>query len=227
MNNQFNLNIKTPCTENFNSFSPTKKGGFCDSCTKEVIDFSTMNSKEIINYFETNKVENTCGRFTNKQLTTMYSPSKQKGRKISIISGIAFAFLTLFSFTKTQAQNLKSKTKDSSNTSAKFEKIINDKNITVKGVVSENGVPIPGVNIVLEGSNIGTTSDFDGNFDFPVMLKKGDVLVFSYIGFNSKKVTVQDENSINNVELSIDLKMDSCVLMGKVAMKKVYKSKKN
>jgi len=226
MNNQFNLNIKTPCTENFNGFSPTQKGGFCNSCTKEVIDFTKMNSKEIINYFETNTTKNTCGRFTNKQLTT-YTPPKPRGRKISIISGIAFVFMTLFSFTKTQAQNVKSETKNSNNTPSKFEKNINEKNITVKGVVSENGVPIPSVNIVLEGSNVGTTSDFDGNFDFPITLKKGDVLVFSYIGFTSKKVTIQDKNSVNNIDLSIDLKTDSCVLMGKVAMKKVYKSKKN
>lgn len=226
MDNQFNLSIKTPCAENFNNFSPTQKGGFCDSCTKEVIDFTTMNAKEIINHLEMNTSKNTCGRFTSKQLTT-YTSSNPKGRKISFISGVAFALIALFSFTKAQAQNIKNETKTLNNGPSKFGKIINENNITIKGIVSENNVPIPGVNIVLEGTSVGTVSDFNGAFDFPVTLKKGDVLVFSYIGFTSKKVVIQNKNSVKNIELNVDLTMDSCVLMGKVAVKKVYNSKKN
>jgi len=225
MNNQFSLNIKTPCTEDFNNFSPTKQGGFCDSCTKEVIDFSTMNSKEITKYFETNSTKNTCGRFRSDQLIT-YTHTPKKRTNISFISGLAFAFIALFSFTKAQAQNIKNQTKTSDNNPPKFQKIINENNITVKGVISENGTPLPGANIVLEGTTVGTSSDFDGNFEFPVQLKKGDVLVFNYIGFSSKKIVIQDENSAKNISLKVDLKLEACTLLGKVAVKKVYKSNK-
>ncbi|SEL99797.1 CarboxypepD_reg-like domain-containing protein [Aquimarina amphilecti] len=225
MKNQFNLNIKNPCTENFNTFSTTKKGGFCNSCTKEVIDFSRMDSKEIIKYFKTNSTKNTCGRFNNNQLRTYNYASRRKS--VSYISGIAFAFLSLFSFSKTQAQDLKNETNISNKEITKFQTVNTKNNITVKGVVSESGVPLPGANIVLQGTNIGTSTDFDGNFEFPVELKKGDVLVFSYIGFTSKKVMIQDQKSANDVALKVNLKMDGCVLMGKVAVKKVYSSKRN
>ncbi|WP_233558601.1 carboxypeptidase-like regulatory domain-containing protein [Aquimarina sp. BL5] len=226
MNDQFSLNIKSPCTENFNSFSPTKKGGFCNSCTKEVIDFSTMSSKQIIHYFETNTTKNTCGRFNNEQLTT-YTHTAHKRKNISFISGIAFAFIALLSFTKTQAQHIKNQIKTSDDNSSKFQKDINENNITVKGIVSENDIPLPGANVVLEGTAVGTSTDFDGNFEFPVQLKKGDVLVFSYIGFTSKKVVIQDKNSANDIALNVNLKTSGCVLMGKIAVKKVYSSKKN
>ncbi|WP_298543035.1 carboxypeptidase-like regulatory domain-containing protein [uncultured Aquimarina sp.] len=226
MNNQFSLNIKSPCNENFKNFSPTEKGGFCNSCTKEVIDFSTMNSQEIVHYFETNTIKNTCGRFSSNQLTT-YTHTAPKRKSISFISGIAFAFITLFSFTKTQAQNIKSQIRTTDKNPSKFQNIVNENDITVKGMVSENGIPLPGANIILEGTTVGTSTDFDGNFEFPVQLKEGDVLIFSYIGFTSKKIVIKDRNSVNAIALNVNLKTSGCVLMGKVAVKKVYSSKKN
>jgi len=61
----------------------------------------------------------------------------------------------------------------------------------VKDVIGEN---LPGVNIQVKGTNQGTASDFDGNYE--ITASQGDVLVFSFLGFTSKEVTV-DGNSIN------------------------------
>ena len=41
------------------------------------------------------------------------------------------------------------------------------KTITGK-VVDKNNIPLPGVNVILKGSNIGTSTDFDGNFSLNV-----------------------------------------------------------
>ena len=78
---------------------------------------------------------------------------------------------------------------------------------------------------ILEGSAIGTQTNFDGYFEFPQKLEKGDVLIFSYVGLDTKKFTIT-ENTNLNIELEVN--MDSCeiVLMGKVAVKEVYKSKR-
>ena len=56
---------------------------------------------------------------------------------------------------------------------------------SLKGTVSEqeSGIPLPGVNVVIKGSNTGTTTDFNGNYEIDV--ESGDVLVFSYVGFTS------------------------------------------
>lgn len=50
-------------------------------------------------------------------------------------------------------------------------------------VKSDNGETLPGVTILVKGTNVGTISDFDGNYSIEV--DKGQTLVFSYIGFKT------------------------------------------
>jgi hypothetical protein len=226
MDNQISLNIKTPCTENFNEFTATKNGGFCQSCEKEVFDFTKMSAQEITHYFQTKKTQDICGIFERNQLT-INEESLSKGKKISFLSGLGLAFLSLFYFGNVHAQDINNQTKTLEKKASKFQSIINKKNIDVKGTVTEDKMPLPGVNILLEGTTVGTSTDFDGNFEFPEKLKKGDVLVFSYVGMNSKKVVITNEKSTLDVTLKVNLKMDSCMLMGKVAVKKIYKSKRD
>ncbi|QKX03759.1 SusC/RagA family TonB-linked outer membrane protein [Aquimarina sp. TRL1] len=73
---------------------------------------------------------------------------------------------------------------------------------TVSGVISDNnGMPLPGVNILVKGTSSGTQSDFDGNYSIEV--NKGAVLSFSYIGFSTKELVVGEESTIN-VQLEED-----------------------
>ena len=64
-------------------------------------------------------------------------------------------------------------------------------------VLDDDGTPLPGASIVKKGTTTGTTTDFDGNFTLDVVM--GDTLVVSYIGFETKEVTV------NSTEMSIQL----------------------
>ncbi|MGB1043256.1 MAG: carboxypeptidase-like regulatory domain-containing protein [Tenacibaculum sp.] len=218
MKNSFSLNISKPCSENFNQFSPTKNGGFCNSCTKEVVDFTNMNAVEISNYFKNNTAKNTCGQFKKEQLTT-YTQTSTK--KYSFISAIGFAVLSFFSFGNTHAQEADKSTQKNTIKSKKQENYF-----TIKGNVTDESGPLPGVNILLEGTTFGAETDFDGNFIFPKKLKKGDVLIFSFIGLESKKVIINGKNAASNISLKVNMKSDSCILLGKVAVKKVYSSKK-
>ncbi|PZW38611.1 TonB-linked SusC/RagA family outer membrane protein [Mesonia algae] len=60
---------------------------------------------------------------------------------------------------------------------------------TISGVVSDDqGLPLPGVNIIIKGTSSGTQTGFDG--DYNLQASQGDVLVFSYIGFESQEVPV-------------------------------------
>ena len=66
----------------------------------------------------------------------------------------------------------------------------------VSGTVTDNqGLPLPGVNIIVKNTNTGTQTDFDGNYS--VQTNKGAVIIFSYLGFTDKEVAVGDENVIN------------------------------
>ncbi len=66
----------------------------------------------------------------------------------------------------------------------------------VSGVVTDkDGIPLPGVNIIIVGTNKGVSTDFDGNYT--IEADQGDVLEFSFIGMLTAQVTVGDSNTID------------------------------
>ncbi|WP_439150878.1 carboxypeptidase-like regulatory domain-containing protein [Winogradskyella sp.] len=226
MNTQFRLDIKKPCSENYDQFQPTKKGSFCDSCQKEVINFTKMNSEEIVTYFKTKSSQNTCGRFSEQQLNSSFNTHK-RSNYYSFFTGIAMAVLSFFSITLAEAQE-QDKTgtlKDDS----KVEDLKNKQKITVKGTVTTkiDGLPLPGASIVLQGTEVGVQTDFEGYFEFPQKLKKGDVLIISYVGMESQKVIIENKKFASNIALKINMNETTCIIMGKVAVKEVFKSKRN
>lgn len=224
MKNNLNVSIKTPCSENYKHFSPTKAGGFCNSCEKEVIDFTNMKPEAIINYFKLKSSQNTCGRFNTEQLRTLnHIPRTHK--KLNFVGGFGLALLSFFSFTTTQAQDKKT---IATNNISVINDTYQEKNIHVKGtVLDENGLPLPGTNIILKGTAIGTQTNFDGEFEFPEKLQKGDVLIFSFIGYSSKTIVINTETKTPTIEMEVNMDAVACIVMGKVAVKKVYKSKRN
>jgi len=67
---------------------------------------------------------------------------------------------------------------------------------TVSGTITDvTGEPLPGVNVLVKGTTIGTQSDFDGNYTIDV--GDGTALVFSYIGMLTKEVTVNNQSTLN------------------------------
>lgn len=66
---------------------------------------------------------------------------------------------------------------------------------TVSGTVSDKSGPLPGVSIVIKGTNKGTESDFNGNYT--IKAKSGDVLVFSFLSMKTVEKTVGASNTIN------------------------------
>lgn len=90
----------------------------------------------------------------------------------------------------------------------------NAQSLTVKGkvIASEDKLPLPGVGVKIKGSSSGTTTDTEGNF--AITSKAGDVLVFSFIGFKEKQVTVGSSNNIT-VRLETDVAaLDEVVVIG-------------
>lgn len=67
---------------------------------------------------------------------------------------------------------------------------------TVYGQVTDDaGEGLPGVNVVVKGTTIGTTTDLDGNYKLTV--SGSDVLVFSFVGFNTEQVKVGNRPNVN------------------------------
>ncbi|MDN3667105.1 TonB-dependent receptor domain-containing protein [Algibacter miyuki] len=83
---------------------------------------------------------------------------------------------------------------------------------TVKGtIIDTSGIPIAGVNVLEKGTSKGAISDFDGNYTISV--NGNATLVFSYVGYNSKDVNVNNQ-SIINVTLEDGVSLDEVVLVG-------------
>ncbi|MDR1683783.1 MAG: TonB-dependent receptor, partial [Candidatus Symbiothrix sp.] len=90
----------------------------------------------------------------------------------------------------------------------------------ISGTVTdaEDGLGLPGVSVVVQGSNIGTVTDVDGNFTISV--PQGKSLTFSYIGYVKQTVVVKG-NAPLNVALKMDaLMLDEVVAIGYGTMKK-------
>ena len=83
--------------------------------------------------------------------------------------------------------------------------------ITISGTVSDYSGPLPGANILIKNSEIGTQSDFDGNYE--IKAAATDTLVFTYVGFKSKEVLVNAQTTIN-VILEYSSGLDEVVVMG-------------
>ena len=92
-----------------------------------------------------------------------------------------------------------------------FNTVIQDNEI--KGtVIDSNGIPLPGASVLIKNTTNGTTTDFDGNYK--IVAKKSDILVFSYIGYLSKEVTVGNENTINVTLEANSQSLDEIVIVG-------------
>lgn len=92
--------------------------------------------------------------------------------------------------------------------------------ITVSGTVTakEDGQPLPGVSVVIQGTTIGTITDFDGNYALGV--PADGILEFSYIGMKSQTVVV-DGKSVIDVVLAEDYTdLDEIVVVGYGVQKK-------
>ena len=74
----------------------------------------------------------------------------------------------------------------------------------ISGVVSDDsGVPLPGVNVVIKGTSIGTTTDFNGNYS--INASDSDVLTFSFVGFIDGEIEV---GSADSFDLSLQIGSD-------------------
>ena len=72
---------------------------------------------------------------------------------------------------------------------------------TITGKVTDNeGMPLPGVNIIIKGSDKGTQTDFDGIYSMQVT--QGSSLLFTYLGFSDKEIIVGNQKTID-VQLEV------------------------
>ncbi|MFC4221268.1 SusC/RagA family TonB-linked outer membrane protein [Flagellimonas marina] len=93
--------------------------------------------------------------------------------------------------------------------------------ISVSGTVvdAEDGTPLPGVNVIIRGTSVGVSTDFDGKY--VIQVPNGDaVLEFSYIGFETQSYTVGGQSTIDVALAAQAGQLDEVVVVGYGAVKK-------
>ncbi len=100
--------------------------------------------------------------------------------------------------------------KNSSNTVFSVQ---NQVQITITGtVLDDKRSPLPGVTIMIEGTNSGTVTDIDGKYT--ISAKEGDVLIFSFVGFERQSRVVGSSNVIDVVMVEDTSLLNEIVVIG-------------
>lgn len=223
---KINLSIQSPCSENWNTFTPNSQGRHCSKCDKTVIDFTSMTEEELKKYF-LNQESKLCGRFRPDQLGSypLYATFSRPSKSTFLKTGLAslLIFLSNIPDTLSSAPSTKPKVYQKESSEIKEVKISNQDRIISGIVVDEDKVPLPGVCINLKNQSIGTFTDIEGRFTFPEPVDMDDILVFSFVGMVTKEVVI-DEKAFDKLKVFM-LMMDMDVL-GEVSVDQVYEIKK-
>jgi len=83
---------------------------------------------------------------------------------------------------------------------------------TLRGTVADEQGPLPGATIIIQGTNVGVTSDFDGNFS--INANPEDVLEISHVGFLSQEYVVQSNQNEIQITLLTDNSLEEVVVTG-------------
>jgi TonB-linked SusC/RagA family outer membrane protein len=85
---------------------------------------------------------------------------------------------------------------------------------TVTGTVTDkaNAMPLPGVNVLIQGTSRGTSTDFDGNYTLEV--SQGETIVISYLGYTMQEIIFNGESKIDIALVEDAAQLDEVVLIG-------------
>lgn len=205
---QFQLRIDNPCSENWDEMLPSEKGKFCQSCSKNIIDFTNLSDKEIIAIISKSS-GGLCGRLRNDQLNRTIHHKKEVTYP-TLFSKIAASFLLIglaqnstASPVKKWATNLVTFPPEIKKENTDPEDIaIGDSTITVRGKLldAKTKETIPYANVMIRSLNLGIITNMDGEFKFevPSQLQTIDVEI-TYVGYESQTVKLKADGSNNEI----------------------------
>jgi hypothetical protein len=221
MSKSISLSIENPCAEQWSKFTPTANGGFCSSCSKNVIDFTKMSDDDVLAFF-TSKPANTCGRLRSDQLkdySYKTAPTFSPGLALLKAGFLSILFALVSNESSAHGMPLQKIPSvyihNTEHLHISEPRVVSAERIVTGIVRGEGSEPMAGVNIYLKGSVDGTVTDADGKFEFPRKLKEGDVLVFSFIGFETIEYLITSETT---APIEITFSAAYYEIMGKIAV---------
>lgn len=204
MKKSIKITIDTPCHEDWSNMTPSQKGKHCASCQKEVIDFTSKTDEYL--YKTVTSGTNLCGRFTKSQLNRAIRIQRKEGKSWINYAASLLIPAAILSTQEIKAQSTQPATEQTdtsyrsleiSSLSRKQKQHLQQDLIIINGTISDTTGPLPGVTITIKGTEKGTQADFDGNYEIEAALH--DVLVFSYVSFETQEIKIKSRHTINVV----------------------------
>jgi hypothetical protein len=223
MRKRLDIKINDPCGENWQDFQKDGSTAYCQNCQKHVIDFTTKSDEEIFEYFNRDRGK-VCGRLTEAQLRSYYS--KRESSALNKAAIITAGMLTLGRISESSPlpnklinpiveinnrhdrQLCTNKVQDSHSTDALM--------IRGKVISDDDGTLLSGVNVIIKGTAIGTTTDLNGEFKLLYNSYRGDpiILVFSFIGLQTTEYGISDNTK--EIEIGSVVMKTDVILLGEV-----------
>lgn len=91
---------------------------------------------------------------------------------------------------------------------------------TVSGMITdEQGIPLPGVTVIVKGTTVGTVTNTDGNFQLSVP-ESAEALVFSFVGMVAQEMTIGDRSQFVVVMAEEAIGLEEVIVVGYGTQKK-------
>lgn len=198
------IQIPTPCHEDWNNMLPEEKGRFCNSCAKTVVDFSVMSDQQLLDYLANFKNQSICGRLHHDQLDRNITELAKPKKKIFLYWQYIVAFVLMIarpSAGKAQGEIKSTLKGDTTIVEQRIETPVilgmiasrmpkTEKDIRKFRVVNDEQQPVAGASIEIKPSGKFITTDEDGWFTIPKKIKSVEVVVSS-AGYQPKSLNPQ------------------------------------
>jgi len=211
------ISIPKPCSEDWNQMTTSGKGRFCASCQTQVINFTEMSVEDIKHFLE-QKTGSSCGRFSKYQIEIFNTTYQELPSPSSLRKWTMAAVLAGVSVLPTFAQdsnpilpapflNTSISYYHQSQTTVTSGIIPSSDTVILMGQVIDLEIEeaLPFANVIIVGTSIGTSTDFDGNFLLKVPKSKEAItLEVHYVGFPTLSYSIVPDSTKTGLTLKMD-----------------------
>jgi len=225
MKTKFSLEIKTPCSENFDKMIPNSKGSFCSSCAKNVIDLSTKTNSEVARFITENKGKNICARLKTSQLEDAFEINEiSKSNNFKYAVAVAASVLLTSNVVGQEKEPVKTEVgcakpnphivgKIAYQESKKVSFILSGKILEKSTKKPLSNKKYPELKFYAFGSNVQVNIDpKTGTYSIPLLLDENTSEIYVTInsnGFSYSKNIKIDLTKIKNNSLKLNFSIDS------------------
>lgn len=201
--------------------TPAAQGRHCAACQKVVVDFTHFTDAELLAYLGQPNKTTTCGRFRAEQLGRPLRPAAAAATvsrwRAWLAAAVAVWGLREVAAPAVRAQVSLEQREPNISTISLTMGLVAQPPVVVRGVVRDTDGPLPGVTIVLAGTQLGALSDANGRFELlvpPAAVAMHQKLTISYIGYETLQTALLSQNQ----PLHIVLQPDQRALSGEVVI---------